>query len=640
LNKNRRNSSHTLLALTLIFAAAFEASCRVSADVKPYSSLAGVLRTCTHPLQKTGHPVPQASDSLIIGDDTPNETVNITGKYTFHGDLLIINQGMLNIADADFTIDGDIIIGGNGRLNVTGGSFTVVQDYIYEHQMLLLENSSMRFSDAVFRSSGRSWSVSQFGRSRYEMHGSEVADGFITAALLDEAQAAISNSKTPGEFLCFGNNDLTFGNCDFMLFWIVLPETSVVDTALPGDLSASAWSFPDSMPDVHGIPYRVSIENCTNVMWGLISTTGSAATFRQSDFRAAGLMFTSGDSLEITGITNQSVHEDEVVGLPDRKLRLIGSNVETWNFYVSSYSNITVNNCILGEILTQEHGKATLSNSICDGSGGYLGAFDQSFMMIYGSFIRSPVIARNSSLLIGANSSFSGSEIVADEYAVMLIANTLRIAEPDALSAGVMFEIQIPPVFGETGSMVPVYGTMRLKAGPDNPVRLTGYRIDYSADPAGGNWQPTDGMHRDPVENGRLAMWNTDGLAPGDYGLRITFWHSYGDSVTIDSPARLDMPAWIEKSGQAEGRQFSLGRNYPNPFNPVTEIEFNIPAAGWVTLEVFNMPGEKITTLLDQPMEAGRHRVTFRGDGLPAGLYFYTIRSGGFKKTQKCLLMK
>ncbi len=591
-------------------------------------------------LQPTAPKISSVNGSLIIGDDTPDETLTITEDYTLKGDLIIVNQGMLQIVDADFMIDGDIYIHGNGRLTVTGSSFTVVQDYIYEHSLLVVENGSMSFSNVVFKSNGQSWSISLAGQASYKMEDSEVTDGFITAGLTDNSRARITNSQMPGEFLCFGDNDVSFENCDFMLFWFVMPETSVVDVQLPDNLSTTQWSFSDSTQNVRGIPYRVAIRNCTNVMWGLISITGSNATFRDSDFRAVGLLFASDDSLAVSGIANESFHEDDVINLPDRTLRLIESNVQTWNFYVSSQSDITIKNCVFGEILTQGNGKATILNSICDGSGGYVGAFDQSFMLMHGSFIKSQVIARNSSVLIGLNSSFGGMEINADENAVMLIANTQRIAEPNAYAAAVLFEIQMPPVFASINSKVPIYGTMRVIAGPENPIQLTGYRVEFSAEPGRQIWKPTDGKHTNSVVDSVLAVWDTHGLDPGDYGLRITFWHSYGDSTFIDSYARLNETTIVQPDAALSPFTFELEQNYPNPFNLGTEIKFQIPSFDWITIEVHNQLGKKVRTLVNQPMPAGNHKIIFDGRELASGIYFYTIKSKKYIQTKKCLLIK
>jgi len=90
---------------------------------------------------------------------------------------------------------------------------------------------------------------------------------------------------------------------------------------------------------------------------------------------------------------------------------------------------------------------------------------------------------------------------------------------------------------------------------------------------------------------------------------------------------------------------FSLGQNLPNPFRATTRITYALPRASGVSLEVFNLQGQRIATLFDGPQDAGVHQVRFsprRSDGspLPAGVYFYRFRAGAFSATRKMLLMR
>ena len=85
---------------------------------------------------------------------------------------------------------------------------------------------------------------------------------------------------------------------------------------------------------------------------------------------------------------------------------------------------------------------------------------------------------------------------------------------------------------------------------------------------------------------------------------------------------------------------FVLSQNYPNPFNPTTEIGFVLPNTSYVTLEVFNALGQKLTTLVDARIEAGNHQVLWDGSGFTTGIYFYRLKTESFSKTMKMLLTK
>ncbi len=86
--------------------------------------------------------------------------------------------------------------------------------------------------------------------------------------------------------------------------------------------------------------------------------------------------------------------------------------------------------------------------------------------------------------------------------------------------------------------------------------------------------------------------------------------------------------------------EFRLYENYPNPFNPSTTIRYDISQKTRVTLEVYNLLGEKLATMVDEIKEPGYHTATFNGDNLSSGMYMYKITAGKFSATKKMLLVK
>jgi hypothetical protein len=86
--------------------------------------------------------------------------------------------------------------------------------------------------------------------------------------------------------------------------------------------------------------------------------------------------------------------------------------------------------------------------------------------------------------------------------------------------------------------------------------------------------------------------------------------------------------------------EYSLSQNYPNPFNPTTTIEFSLRQDGRTTLEVFNILGQVVATLINENLKAGAYQVRFNASVLPSGVYFYRLRSGEFVGIKKMMLLK
>jgi hypothetical protein len=101
----------------------------------------------------------------------------------------------------------------------------------------------------------------------------------------------------------------------------------------------------------------------------------------------------------------------------------------------------------------------------------------------------------------------------------------------------------------------------------------------------------------------------------------------------------------VEQTDAELPLEYSLSQNYPNPFNPVTRLTYTMPQAGPVRIEIFNVAGQKVRTLVDQIEEAGRHTLTWQGrndDGLEvsSGIYFCRFQAGDLRAVRKMVLLK
>ena len=95
----------------------------------------------------------------------------------------------------------------------------------------------------------------------------------------------------------------------------------------------------------------------------------------------------------------------------------------------------------------------------------------------------------------------------------------------------------------------------------------------------------------------------------------------------------------VETDGRLPGA-FELMQNYPNPFNPQTTIRYALPQASVVKIEVYDVRGVRVQTLVDDTRPAGRHEVVFEAGDLASGLYFCRIYAGGHTQIRKMTLLK
>ena len=87
-------------------------------------------------------------------------------------------------------------------------------------------------------------------------------------------------------------------------------------------------------------------------------------------------------------------------------------------------------------------------------------------------------------------------------------------------------------------------------------------------------------------------------------------------------------------------KNYSLNQNFPNPFNPVTTIEFDLADNGMTTLKIFNTLGEELTTLVSDNLSAGHHRCEWNAAEFPSGIYFYRLETERFQNQKKMILLK
>jgi hypothetical protein len=154
----------------------------------------------------------------------------------------------------------------------------------------------------------------------------------------------------------------------------------------------------------------------------------------------------------------------------------------------------------------------------------------------------------------------------------------------------------------------------------------------------------------DGWDESTLEIWRYDSengwTHPGDNsyttGVNTEENYVYAENITefsIFAVLSSELPTSVTELEELPDA-FVLAQNYPNPFNPSTSIRYELPETARVRLEVFNLLGERVATLVDERREAGRHQVSFDAGSLASGVYLYRLQAGDFVQTRKLTLIR
>jgi len=117
------------------------------------------------------------------------------------------------------------------------------------------------------------------------------------------------------------------------------------------------------------------------------------------------------------------------------------------------------------------------------------------------------------------------------------------------------------------------------------------------------------------------------------------FYNESGYSNTVWIEARIEKKG-VDSGNKAAPKVYALNSNYPNPFNPTTQISYQIPNDEFVSLVVYNSLGQEVAVLVNQQQTVGEYTVQFNANNMPSGVYFYKLKTGKFNSVKKMLLMR
>jgi hypothetical protein len=195
------------------------------------------------------------------------------------------------------------------------------------------------------------------------------------------------------------------------------------------------------------------------------------------------------------------------------------------------------------------------------------------------------------------------------------------------------------------------------------PVELTSFTAQLINGKVKLNWQTASELNnagfeiqktvfspQSSVGNDAKLKWTKVGFVTGKGTTTEINNYSFIDDELISQKVnyrlkQIDFDGTFSYSNEVEidvttPQTFSLEQNFPNPFNPETEITFSLAKSDNVTLKIYNILGSEVATVINEFIEAGKHSVKLNASNLTSGVYLYTIKSGNFTATRKMILMK
>lgn len=545
-------------------------------DITP----AGPMRLAEH--------TPKLRAELIIGD-TPAETLSVSGYFYNQGNIVIINDGVLKVKNADFNLDGNIYIINQGEATFDSSDVNIIQHYIYHRILLVADSAYCSITNSETSFSGYQLSVSVSGKGEINMQNVTNQD-WITAGVQHTATATLREIKGySGEWLFFDNCYAEFKHVDYLLTWYFFPDSSVVDFDFPEDDTLYGFYLDSTLANVSGVGYHVEIDSSTDCMWATIPLRGSDVTIRDSDLRVTGLMFEGTDTFSVSGLVNGLDYSDWVLPVSDRTYRLINTSIQTWNLYPDDSTNITLSSSIFGELCGFTDSYTTIQNAFCDGTGGHIEAAHRSFVAVFSSSIFADVISKDRGICLLANCAMPVGRIWATGASIMVIVNTTFPEDPIPSDTSIVFVASITaPSSGYTEDSIGIVGSAWIDKGPHQPLDFDHYTLSFRK-VGDSTLTPFPDTKYEEVRRDTLNYWNTNGLTEGDYELKLVLKDDAGDSVEAWKQISLSIPSGInEKKNQ----------NVNIPYISIKQVDarlFQIETSPDITeFNIYNISGRLI----------------------------------------------
>lgn len=550
------------------------------------------------------------NDTLYIVTDTV-----ITSTWMFNGHVCVVDTGKCVFNNATAIINGDLVVWGpDARCDILNSSLAMPQAYFYQRSMIAVGNAVLNIQNSTLDFNALPHNL-VIAEDAHVILNNVDNSGFRTCGISNNAVIEINGINEAGEFVVTNNSHVQIKNAETVLLWHHFPDGAVITHSFPDGDTVETYDFSSSTTGVSGISYIIDIDSCTDVMWGMMPERNTNIHISNSNLRTIGLWFNGSDSLQVSGLVNQSNYINQTINLSDRTLTLQSCSVRTWSLYTFDTVYVDVSSSILGEIGSFGYSEVYTNTIMVDGSGGYFFASDHTICV--------------------AGYTTTGSSVRSEKRGIMIyIYGTIMMGAAEALDTSILIVVQssLPsdPVYREMacawyakidgpyscyyGQPYPVIGSAWIDKDPASPLMdFSHYKLSYQKN-GDTTWTDIGADVFLEKHHDTLGLWQTN-LLPEDgaYLLRLELTDDQTMPFTVEAIVQINvLPEYLN----VEENTPSHIKMYPNPANDKVFIEISDKTPGQIL--IFDELGK---LLIDTYYDGGSVAIVDLTE-LNSGLYY------------------
>lgn len=392
-------------------------------------------------------------------------------------------------------------------------------------------------------------------------------------------------------------------------------------------------------PDTASCVLIVSGEDSLAILQGFTLTGGTGTKW--IDEHGAGTYVEGGGiliTLSSPTIKNNLIIDNEAIRTGSGVISAGGGGIRVGDGNPHILNNVFISNSgMYGGALVLNYTGAIVKNNIFYYNEVYqaipgVQTFGGGGIWVLANFGATPKIIENNTI-VANSSSGSGSGAAGKGGGILVWSTTIQaknnIIWGNTQTSGEQIAlISSPSTFTYNLIEGGFAGTGNINANPF--FETTGFYLsDSSACIDAGDPDP---IFNDPEGDPGMGKWPSQGTTRNDMG-------AYGGPLSMEL-SEFVISSVEDYDSDNNPDNFRLEQNFPNPFNPTTKIFYELSKPELVTLKVFDVIGNEISTLVNEVQYSGRYESIFSGSGLASGIYFYRLRAGSFSQTRKMVLLK